>query len=144
MLGWTINCICDNIAMWQDFLPQRLRFHFGHMTQESKQFKDEWSTWHGTLDLYNGLRVEPDATECQRGWVSQLCVCQVLCKTYLVNVATSRCNTTNLIQRLKKHHKAMYDEWRWMAKMVTIWTPVCQLSQKPPDRITNRNVSKPN
>lgn len=39
---------------------------------------------------------------------------QVLCKTCLANVVTSWSNITNLIQHLKKHHKALYD--RCMAK----------------------------
>ncbi|XP_038163162.1 E3 SUMO-protein ligase ZBED1-like [Cyprinodon tularosa] len=42
---------------------------------------------------------------------------QVLCRTCLAMVATSRGNTTNLYQHLKKHHKAMYDSC--MARMAT-------------------------
>ncbi len=49
---------------------------------------------------------------------------QVLCKTCLGKVATSRGNTSNLIQHLKKHHKAMYDSF--MAKK-----PSTSVSSKP-------------
>ncbi len=49
---------------------------------------------------------------------------QVLCKTCLGKVATSRGNTSNLIQHLKKHHKAMYDSC--MAKR-----PSTSVSSKP-------------
>lgn len=42
---------------------------------------------------------------------------QVLCRTCLASVATSRGNTTNLFQHLKKHHKAVYDSC--MARMPT-------------------------
>ncbi|XP_051571349.1 E3 SUMO-protein ligase ZBED1-like [Myxocyprinus asiaticus] len=49
---------------------------------------------------------------------------QVLCKTCLANVATSRGNTTNLYQHLKKHHKAMYNSC--MAKK-----PNTSVSSKP-------------
>lgn len=36
---------------------------------------------------------------------------QVICNTCLANVATSRGNTTNLMQHLQKHHKALYDSY---------------------------------